>query len=269
MKRLLLFIIPVIVLSCKKDPKPAVKTETDPGGVTNTAKSDVVVRVTNVADNTVLVLSPEGPFTPSTTVYVNANQDSFTVSKFKYYISHVSLKKADGNFYIPQTSYHLLNAEDSLNKGSFTIKDVPADNYIAINFMIGVDSEMVMSGVQTGDLDPVNDMYWDWNQGYIFFKFEGYSTKVAAQSMHNVTYHVGGYAAPYNMIRSVSLPFPTALTVDGDHASTIFMKANVQDCFRKNDTIPLGEYYFATAGNTSKRIVGNYVNMFKVAAVKH
>jgi hypothetical protein len=252
--------------SCKKDPK---LSELSHHSEETHATNDVLVRFTNVMGNSVLELVEDVPYTPTTTVYFNANNDTFSVSTLRYYISNVRLKKADGTYYTEVESYHLIDASDTTNKGSFTLKNVPADNYISIEFLLGVDSARNCSGAQTGALDATNDMFWDWNQGYIFFKFEGYSTKAPPNTQHNVTFHVGGFSGQYNSITKFNCPFPGALAVHEDHASTVFMKANIQECFMNPDTIKFDTYNFATSGASSKFLVKNYADMFTVSAIKH
>ncbi len=43
--------------------------------------------------------------------------------------------------------------------------------------------------MQDGDLDPANDMIWDWNTGYVFFKHEGVF-KTSSDSLRSLTFHM-------------------------------------------------------------------------------
>jgi hypothetical protein len=61
----------------------------------------------------------------------------------------------------------------------------------AFSFHLGVDSLIHEKSVMTGDLDPVNDMYWTWQSGYIHSKVEGsYQEKP-------IQLHLGGYQFPF------------------------------------------------------------------------
>lgn len=99
--------------------------------------------------------------------FINDKGDSVLVSKFIYYLSNIVLTKSDGSKYTADNSYHLLSFTSS-GTPSFTLSDVPAGEYTAIDFLIGIDSLRNCSGAQTGDLDPAKGMFWTWNSGYIF-----------------------------------------------------------------------------------------------------
>ena len=68
-----------------------------------------------------------------------------------------------------------------------------------ISFNLGIDSTTNVSGAMEGDLDPMNNMYWTWQSGYINIKFEG-SIDDGVQR----EYHLGGYAYPNNALQKVS-----------------------------------------------------------------
>ena len=67
-----------------------------------------------------------------------------------------------------KNDYHLVNQaiDSSL---SFTIS-LAANKYDSVGFLLGVDSAGNTSGAQTGALDPLNDMFWTWNTGYVMEK---------------------------------------------------------------------------------------------------
>lgn len=256
----------LILLSCKKDPVAVLPTTVTSAAYVN----NVNVRITNMAGNAIIQLAPDSCYTGITPKYLNANNDTFSVTKLRYYISNVKLKRNDGTFYIEPESYHLVDLADSANLCNFTVNKVPIGNYIGIDFMIGVDSTRNCSGAQGGALDPSNDMFWDWNQGYIFFKFEGYSSSAPASGIHNLAFHVGGFKAPYNNIKSVSLLFPSnTLLVDADHSSKIYLKADLLEAFSNPTLIDFSVTTTATSPQLTRRIAGNYLDMFKVAAVVH
>lgn len=262
----ILLTLSALWFACKKDPNPVEEEHVHNHSNTN----DVIINITNVADNAIVEVSRDTVYTSLTPKYVNANNDTFSVTTLKYYISNIKLKRSDGSYYKVPESYFLINAADTINTCKITLKNIPQDNYIAMDFIIGVDSTRNCSGAQTGALDPLNDMFWSWNQGYIFFKFEGFTSSVPNFGIHNVTYHIGGFLAPYNLIRSTSLPFTTtSLTVDADHVSKIYLKANLLEAFRNQNVIDFATTYAVTAGPGAKQIANNYANMFSVAAIIH
>lgn len=174
--------------------------------------------------------------------YTTLAGDQFTVNKFNYLISNVKLTKADGSTWAEPESYHLVKQSDG-NSRAFTIDNVPAETYSKVIFTIGVDSARNSSGAQTGALAQDNDMYWNWNSGYIFLKLEG----TASQSPTGVfTYHVGEYRRPYNSLRTVTLPLPSgtaSLQISADKTPTLHLKADVLRIFAGPKPVRLAQMY--------------------------
>lgn len=267
MKHFCFLSLVLILWSCKKDPATQVAGAITQGTLT---QNDVKVNVTNVADHLVLQLSPPGPYNSSMTTYVNLHGDTFSVSKFKYFVSNIKLRRPDGGYFVEPESYHLVDAADSNGTCKFVLKNVPIGNYISMEFLIGVDSARNTSGAQTGALSQDDDMYWSWNQGYIFFKMEGYSNSAPAAAFNNLEYHVGGFVPPFSNIRKVSLPFTqNALIVDLDHVSKLYLKANIQELFRNPDTVNVATMPIVTTASAARLLSTNYSDMFSVAAVVH
>lgn len=180
-------IISLTVGACKKpsDPIDEVPTPT-----TGTLK----LEFDNVVGGESLVLDDSA--------YLNQNGDTFTVSTFKYYISNVKLYKSNGDRYDVPNSYYLINA--SIPSSSIvTINDIPNATYTSIEFMIGVDSTRNVSGVQSGALDPGNNMFWSWSSGYVMVKFEGTSPQSSA-SQNSVLYHIGGFTGTNNVLKTIT-----------------------------------------------------------------
>ncbi len=155
-----------LTMACKKE----VKEETP---VVDNSNGEVTINFVNKVDNANLELSTN----LNKVWYKNQNNDSFNVTTFNYYISNVKLIAEDGTSFAESESYHLISQSEPSSK-SFSIKNVPAKKYISISYTLGVDSIRNVSGAQTGALDPANGMFWTWNSGYIFMKFEGASPKV-------------------------------------------------------------------------------------------
>jgi hypothetical protein len=255
----------LLTFGCKKDKNPA--TTDSPAPAPTNDKNSVSLVITNVAGNTVLKISKDSAYTGVTPKYINANNDTFSVSMFRYYISNIKLKKSDGNYYTETESYHLVDAKDSANTCRIALSNVPVGTYISAELMIGVDSTRNCSGAQSGDLDPAKDMFWSWNQGYIFMKFEGYSASAPAASMHNVEYHIGGFKNPYNNSRKVVIPLSTSLQVVTDHSSKILLKANVLEVFRTPTVISFSATPVIASPNSAVPLANNYADMLTLAAV--
>ena len=57
---------------------------------------------------------------------------------------------------------------------------------------LGVDSTLNYDGIHEGALDPINNMYWTWQTGYIHCKLEGYILNQSAK--RSFEFHIGGYS---------------------------------------------------------------------------
>lgn len=186
--------------ACKKakeDPAPIATQET--GTVHVEFDNQFEQSATNPEEYTSLVFNEE--------VYTNAAGETYSITKFKYYISNIKLKKANGSEYVVPESYYLIDASVPTS-ALLTLTDVPAGNYTGMSYIIGVDSTRNVSGAQTGALDPANGMSWGWNQGYIFMMFEGTSPQ-SLEEDHALQYHVGGFrnSMNTNALKTVDLTY--------------------------------------------------------------
>ena len=68
---------------------------------------------------------------------------------------------------------------------------------------LGVDKKHNTSGANSGDLDPVNGMFWSWQSGYINFKIEGVSPSCDTRK-NKFQFHIGGYQTPHQTKRQLS-----------------------------------------------------------------
>ena len=136
--------------------------------------------------------------------YTNPFGENYIINKFKYYVSNTVLY-ASGKANKIKNDYHLINQsiDSSL---SFTIS-LPENQYDSVRFLLGVDSAMNTSGAQAGALDPMNDMFWTWNSGYVMQKLEGTSPQSDAIN-NKMEYHIGGFSGAYSMLNYLTLTFP-------------------------------------------------------------
>jgi len=189
------------------------------------------------------------PLTLSTQTYTTPAGDQFKVTTFRQYISNIKLTKTDGSQYAVPESYYLLDAAAPASL-HLDLKNIPTGDYKALTFTVGVDSVRNVSGAQTGALDPNNGMFWTWNSGYIYTKFEGYSTQSPSGGL---VFHIGGFKSPNNTIRTVTLPFATGTTllVRNDHAPEIHLNADVMKMFVGTTGVAgTTDIRFATLSNT-------------------
>lgn len=246
----------ITLSSCnkKEDPEPTTPTPTPVG---ETGK--VHFEFTNKVGTADLVLN--GP------TYTNQSGNTFTVSKFNYYISNIKLNRQDGGQFAEQESYHLIKQSDA-GSMEFDIASIPNGTYKSVTFMIGVDSTRNVSGAQTGALDPANDMFWSWNTGYIMVKMEG-NSPASTQPGNILQIHTGGFSGANSVLRSITLTLPEDLVVNGNE-SHLHVSANLLSMFGNPNPID-----FATLsaihmpGANAKKIADNYAQMFTVTEVGH
>ncbi len=195
--------------------------------------------------------------------YTNANNDNFTVSVFKYYISNIVLTTTKGNDITIPNTYFLINAADptSLNPA---ITGVPPGKYKRIAFTVGIDSAHNFGGAQAGCLDPANGMFWTWNSGYIFLKLEGYSPQSSAK-LHKLTFHVGGIKRQ-NTLRSFSYFFNKPLQIHTDKPASISVTADAAALFKGKNQIDFAKLNATMGGPNAVLIADNYSHgLFSIA----
>lgn len=199
----------------------------------------------------------------SSTFYSTPSGQQFKVSTFNYYLSNIKLKKADGTEYAEPESYHLIRESDPATK-RFTLTDVPAGDYTSLTFTLGVDSVRNVSGAQTGALDPSNGMFWTWNSGYIYTKLEGSSPQAGGNQQ--LVFHIGGFKAPNNTIRTVSPSLNGAVVqVRDGRTPSIHLQADVLRMFTGVTTIDFAKLSNTMGGPNSVLVANNQAaGMFRV-----
>ena len=155
---------------------------------------------------------------------MHKQKDTLNFSTFKYYVSNIKFKKADGTYYVHPESYFLVDLSN-LATTTLSIPDVPAIDYTEMSYTLGVDSAKTVSGAQAGALDPVNKMFWVWNTGYVATKAEG--TYLKNKVVTPFRFHLGGYKVPNNVVTTKTIAFSTNnLTVSANKASKVKITVN-------------------------------------------
>ncbi len=237
--------------------------------------------------------------------YTTALGESFALTKFQYYVSNVKLTAEDGSVYtVPTTKnsgYYFI--KEGVNT-SVSINDIPENNYVKIDFIVGVDSlrntmdPAEREGVlDIGDQETGADMYWSWNSGYIFLKFEGTSPEVPdstkgkyvqdengnwytdttqyTQLEDKFEIHIGGYGgyqSPMpNNNRAVQLDAPTgnSLQVREDANAMGHIKVDVLDIMDGTVLHSFSQYYSVHSPMKTSSIADNYSNMFTLHHVSN
>ena len=240
----------MMFLSCKKT--------TTPGGQTGTIK----ITIKNTVKGAPLVLN--------TGSYTNPFGEQYTVSKYKYYISNVMLVD---NLSTPQLNgrYFLI---DQNNPASLSFSfEVPVSRYVGMIWMLGVDSARNVSGAQTGALDPLNDMFWTWNTGYIMAKLEGNSPQSPVVN-NKMEYHIGGFSGTNAVPKWQTFLIPTppfsVLDIRAGKTSEIFIDADLDKWWQGSYDLKIAvDPAIMTPGAVAGSIANNYRHMFTITDIKN
>jgi hypothetical protein len=180
--------------------------------------------------------------------YTTAAGYNYSVTKLVYYLSRVSLVKQD-NSKIEIGEYQFCDAFDpSLNRLYF--RHIPAGDYKAIVFNIGLDSSLNISNRLPATTENINMQWPDpMGGGYHFLMLEGYFTDSTGTNGYAV--HLGTNKPLINIMLDKSLHFE-----ENSHLS-FNLVMNVNEWFRTPDV-----YDFVKDGNYT---MGNQTTMMKIA----
>lgn len=267
-----LFKVLVIVLaatflfpSCEKDKQtiedPTVPPPTSVGTTTTGVTGSMKVEFHNMVDSDPLEYGK---------IYTNPNGDPYTVNKFNYFISNIVLTKTDNSKVTIANQYQIIEQADDTTR-TIKLNGIPEGSYKSIGLLLGVDSARNNSGAQSGGLDPnyASDMYWGWNQGYIFLKLEGTSDSSASKS---ITFHMGGSKGTYKTQREFAIDFiATEASVNKGSTPTLHLNVNVNEMFKNPNLIRFSVNSNAQSAGTklAKTIADNYADMIKFGSIKN
>jgi hypothetical protein len=139
--------------------------------------------------------------------YHSKQNDSLQLSKFKCYLSNIKLIYTNGSTQALEKKYNLIDA-DSIQSHKIKFPQNKSNKVQYIEFNVGVDSIPSTQGALANELDVQNGMYWAWQSGYINWKIEG-TSKSCATHKHQFAFHIGGYQAKQNALRTIRLPYST------------------------------------------------------------
>jgi hypothetical protein len=203
----------------------------------------------------------------NTIVHTNPFGEQYTISKFKYYISNVRAFFSGMASAAETESYHLID-ESNPTSLSFSY-DAKVNTYNALMFTLGVDSIRNVSGAQTGALDPLNDMFWTWNSGYIMAKMEGTSPQ-SNQVNNKVEYHIGGFGGANNVVKGLVFTAPGSTLIDIREGKTteIVIEADFDKWWQSPTDLKIADNPVCnTTGALAKKIADNYADMFTIKSV--
>lgn len=215
--------------------------------------------------------------------YINEVGEKFNITSFNYFISNIKLHKKNGEEYIiPQdSSYFLIKENDPASKQINL--NIPQGKYTAITFTIGVDSLRSTMDIshRTGALDisggMTEGMYWTWNSGYIFMKFEGdcEQAPIDRTGQRKFRYHIGGFGGynkpSINNIRTVTIDLSQKGLVKAkkNNNSRVLIEANALLVFNGRTKVSIAKNAAVMFGDFSKQISENYMQMFSHISTKN
>ncbi len=266
MKKILYLSIATILFlsACKKeDTTPASEYDVNKTGY-------ISIKFDNQVGSLNLVL--DSPF------YTNPLNQSYTISKFNYFVSNFVFINEDGTErVIPQDSSYFLIEETDPESKELLLR-VPEGNYKSVKFVIGVDSLRSTKPLneRTGDLDPAGTaagMYWTWNSGYIFMKLEGTydAPNDTFATSQPYLYHIGGFGPTINNIKTTEVSFNTSRATVRQSKGTagpevhIYVDASKVISGNSNVDFTLNPMVMFTPYSIT--IANNYANMFSLAHI--
>ncbi len=210
-------------------------------------------------------------------IYTNAAGEEFSVNLLQYFVSNISLTRADGTEYVvPQDSSYFLIVENNINARHAKVK-VPEGEYTSLSFVLGVDSLRSTKDIseRQGVLDPSggmeSGMYWGWNNGYIFFKMEGTSPQapVDPSGQNRFRYHIGGFGgyntATMNNIKTITIDLrPGGIPkVQAGREANIHLLVDISKVFSGTNTISLATHPTVMFSEFSVNVANNLTEMFR------
>jgi hypothetical protein len=198
------------------------------------------------------------------TTYQNSLQEDFVIDKLKYYISNIALYQGTEAEPMPDT-YFLVDAEaDSSTTITIPVK---AGMYQNLDLLLGVDSARNVSGAQSGALDPLHDMFWTWNTGYIMMKIEGSSPASTAPN-NRIQYHIGGFSGPFSALRNISVSMFSPVEVKNGQTLDVTLVADLLRWFDGVYELPISSNAVAmTPDEVSSQYADNAAAMIQATVV--
>lgn len=150
--------------------------------------------------------------------YTNAVDEDYSSTRLSYLVSGFELKEVEGEWHTLKDSVAWIDGARS--RTQHDLKNIPAGNYTAIAFQIGVNPELNHADpaqfTANHPLNPnLNNLHWNWQGGYIFMALEGHWRKAGQSTVEGYAYH---YATD-PMYTRVELPLE--LDLRSDHKLTI------------------------------------------------
>ena len=163
-------------------------------------QTDLTINFTQTVDGAELTTNSMG--------YTNSAGENYDVKTLKYLISDITLHSNDGNTLLLD-EVHFIDVSDA-STFSFTIEDVPNNNYTSISYTMGLDTIKNINNLYINE-SYHSAMAWPETNGggYHYMKLEGaYNNDSTFYNTHTGGTMGGDYS--FNNVEDISL------TVDDD-----------------------------------------------------
>lgn len=196
--------------------------------------------------------------------YLSSLEEEFSITKLKYYISNIALYKGAEGEPVPE-SYFLVDA--AVDSSTTITVPVEPGVYQNLDILLGVDSARNVSGAQTGALDPLHDMFWTWNTGYIMMKLEGLSGS-STEPNNRIQYHIGGFSGEHSALRKVGVGMFSPMELKRGQTMTVNIVADLLRWFDGVHELPIHANAVAmTPGALSSQYADNGAAMLQITNV--
>lgn len=144
-----------------------------------------------------------------------------SVTRLDFLLSNIALRRADGVWLGLTNWFAYISARDG--RTSFELNNLPAGNYDAIRFCVGVPPEINHSDPAqyppAHPLNPdVNGLHWGWMGGYVFLAMEGLWDDGTSEP-DGYSFHIA------NDPQLMTVQVPLALDLDSDYALELGLDA--------------------------------------------
>ena len=195
--------------------------------------------------------------------YTNAFGNVYSVETLKYFISDITLEKADGTeFFIGEE--HYVDGADSTTLAFNPVTTIPDGEYTSVSFIFGLSEEKNVNGRYPNP--PENLMEWPhaMGGGYHYMKLEGKFNE--GGTTKNYQGHTGPTMGNQNFIE-VTLP-GSEFTVSGD-TFTFTIKMDINNWWTNPNTLDLN-VVTGIMGNQDMQVImhDNGNDVFSVLSIE-
>ncbi|MBL7892261.1 MAG: hypothetical protein JNL63_06505 [Bacteroidia bacterium] len=229
----------ILCISCKKEKQPDIAPTPDVQGIELSVsyKVDADIFMTNHF------------------MYKTQAGYDYSITKMVYYLSQISLIKADSSLYLLK-DYHYVDAVTS-QTNQLTLKNIHAGNYIGLKFNIGLDSLHNVSDTLPATAENIN-MKWPvmMGGGYHFLKLEGYYKDTSGSYGYNIHLGTNSCLTPVKLYKSI--------TISTNTKTPVSIVMNINEWFRNPHVFDFnvdGSYIMGNAA-AMKKIAENGIDVF-------